>query len=258
MRNWTIKEAVEVIKSGTDAEAIKEIARINPLFVVAVAKDDVATIANMMGEKFTVRRLEVNGAVTSEDAEDDVMNAPEVEATAEAGDEDLNSMSTKQLMALCDKRGIKVPHYGKNKQFYLDALQNAGDATEADEDEAEAEAEETEEATDAYEGKSAMELFKECKKRGIKVEAKKNAKYYIAALKKADEAEAEEEAEDEADGWDDGDDDGEEEAPAKPAKATKGGKAKATTKAEKAPAKSASKSKAKVEAEDDDDEEWDI
>lgn len=255
MRNWTIKEAVEVIKSGTDAEAIKEIARINPLFVVAVAKDDVATLASMMGEKFTVRRLEINGAVANEDAEDEVMNAPEAEATEEAGDEDLNSMSTKQLMALCDKRGIKVPHYGKNKQFYLDALQNAGDATEAEE---EAEAEEVEEATDAYEGKSAMELFKECKKRGIKVEAKKNAKYYIAALKKADEVEAEEEAEDEADGWDDGDDDSEEEAP-KPTKATKGGKAKATAKAEKAPAKSASKSKAtKAEAEDDDDEDWDI
>lgn len=251
MRNWTIKEAVEVIKCGTDAEAIKEIARINPLFVVAVAKDDVATIASMMGEKFTVRRLEVNGVATDEDAEEEVMNAPKAEE-AEVGDEDLANMSTKQLMALCDKRGIKVPKYGKNKQFYLDALQNAGNAEETEEEVAE----ETEEATDAYEGKSAMELFKMCKGRGIKVEAKKNAKYYIAALKKADEAEAEEEAEDEADGWDDGDD-AEEEAP-KPAKATKGGKAKATAKAEKAPTKSASKSKAKAEAEDDDDEDWDI
>ena len=248
MRNWTIKEAVEVIKAGTDAEAIKEIARINPLFVVAVAKDDVATIASMMGEKFTVRRLEVNGVATSEDAEDEVMNAPAT-AEVEAGEEDLNAMSTKQLMALCDKRGIKVPHYGKNKQFYLDALQNAGDAEEVEEEVAE----EAEEATDAYEGKSAMELYKECKKRGLKVEAKKNAKYYIAALKKADEEAVEEEAEDE--GWED---DEEEEAPAKPAKATKGGKGKA--KAEKAaPAKSAPKSKAsKAEAEDDDDEEWDI
>lgn len=250
MRNWTIKEAVEVIKSGTDAEAIKEIARINPLFVVAVAKDDVATIANMMGEKFTVRRLEVNGTVASDDEDaEDVMNAPETEATT--GDEDLESMSTKQLIALCDKRGIKVPKYGKNKQFYLDALQNAGSAVEAEEEEVEAE----EEATDAYEGKSAMELFKECKKRGIKAEQKKPAKYYIGLLKKADEAEAEEEAEDE--GWDDGDEEEVEEAPK--AKASKGGK-KAPAKAEKAaPAKSASKSKAsKAEAEDDEDEEWDI
>ena len=252
MRNWTINEAVAVIKAGTDAEAIKEIARINPLFVVAVAKDDVATLASMMGEKFTVRRLEVNGAVTSEDAEDEVMNAPEAD-DAEAGDENLGDMSTKQLIALCDKRGIKVPKYGKNKQFYLDALQNAGSANDAEEDEVEAD-EDVEEATeDAYEGKSAMELFKLAKKRGLKVEAKKNAKYYIAALKKADEAEAEtEEAEDE--GWEDEEE--VEEAPK--AKATKGGKAKAPAKAEKAPAKSASKSKAKVEAEDDDDEEWDI
>lgn len=250
MRNWTIKEAVEVIKAGTDAEAIKEIARINPLFVVAVAKDDVATIAGMMGEKFTVRRLEVNGVTESEDAEDGAMNPPTAEV--ETGADDLEAMSTKQLMALCDKRGIKVPHYGKNKQFYLDALQNAGDtttvATDADEDtEAEVDTEATE---DAYEGKSAMELFKECKKRGIKAEQKKPAKYYIGLLKKADEAEAEasvEETEDE--GWEDD----EVEAPAKPAKPAKATK---PAKAEKAPAK-ASKAKAEVEAEDDD-EEWDI
>ena len=251
MRNWTIKEAVEVIKAGTDAEAVKEIARINPLFVVAVAKDDVVTLANMMGEKFTVRRLEVNGAVTDADEEDGAMNPPATET--EDGTEDLEAMSTKQLMALCDKRGIKVPKYGKNKQFYLDALQNAGNATEAETEDTDAE--DTEETTeDAYEGKSAMELFKECKKRGIKAEQKKPAKYYIGLLKKADEAEAEEEeAEDE--GWED-DEEAEEAPKAKPAK---GGKGKATAKAEKAaPAKSTSKSKAKAEAEDDDDEEWDI
>lgn len=245
MRNWTIKEAVEVIKAGTDAEAVKEIARINPLFVVAVAKDDVATLANMMGEKFTVRRLEVNGAVTDEDAEDGAMNPPAIET--EDGTEDLEAMSTKQLMALCDKRGIKVPKYGKNKQFYLDALQNAGDAIEAEE----ADTEEAEETTeDAYEGKSAMELFKECKKRGLKAEQKKPAKYYIDILVADDNRE---EAEDE--GWED-DEEAEEAPKAKPAK---GGKGKAPAKAEKAaPAKSTSKSKAKAEAEDDDDEEWDI
>lgn len=238
MRNWTIKEAVEVIKAGTDAEAIKEIARINPLFVVAVAKDDVATIAGMMGEKFTVRRLEVNGVTGSDDAEDGAMNPPTAEAEVETGAEDLEAMSTKQLMALCDKRGIKVPKYGKNKQFYLDALQNAGNTTATTEEDAEEDATATTE--DAYEGKSAMELFKECKKRGIKAEQKKPAKYYIGLLKKADEAEAEAEEE----GWED---DEVEEAPkAKPAKAPKATK----------PAK-ASKAKAEVEAEDDD-EEWDI
>lgn len=240
MRNWTIKEAVEVIKAGTDAEAIKEIARINPLFVVAVAKDDVATIAGMMGEKFTVRRLEVNGVTGSDDTEDGAMNPPTTEAEVETGAEDLEAMSTKQLMALCDKRGIKVPKYGKNKQFYLDALQNAGNTTATTEEDAEEDATATTE--DVYEGKSAMELFKECKKRGIKAEQKKPAKYYIGLLKKADEAEAEVEAEDE--GWED---DEVEEAPkAKPAKAPKATK----------PAK-ASKAKAEVEAEDDD-EEWDI
>lgn len=246
MRNWTIKEAVEEINKGNQ-EAIAEVAKHFPNAFMAIVKNDLAMLAEGMGDKFTLRRLDFSGAVANEDTED-IMNAPETETT-EAGDEDLANMSTKQLMALCDKRGIKVPKYGKNKQFYLDALQNAG-STEAGE-----EAEEVEETTeDAYEGKSAMELFKECKKRGIKAEQKKPAKYYIGLLKKADEAEAEEDTEEE-DGWDDSDDDADE-APAKPAKATKAKPAKVE---KAAPAKS-SKGKASkaTEAEDDDDEEWDI
>lgn len=264
MRNWTIKEAVAVVNEGKDQAAIKEIAKHFPMTFMCIVKNDLAGLAEAMNEKFTLRRVEQGfGTDNNADVEEDVdnNNANDVaEDTAEAEDtgaEDLGSMSTKQLMALCDKRGIKVPHYGKNKQFYLDALQSAGATDEADADEDVAEdVEEAEEATDAYEGKSAMELYKECKKRGIKVEAKKNAKYYIAALKKADEEAVEEEAEDED--WED--DEVEEEAPKAPAKSakdTKGGKGKKV--AEKAPAKSGSKKSApKAEAEDDEDDDWDI
>ena len=222
MKNWTIKEAVATIKAGTDAEAIKEIARINPLFVLAVVKDDVVAIANMMGEKFTVRRLD-DGSV--EVADDDTNDVAEEAVVEEAkGDDNYEEMSTKELMKLCDKRGIKVPHYGKNKKFYIDALTNvsntADEATEADEADEEAET--------------------PAPKKATKKAADKKATKKAAVVEEADEEEAEE------DDWGD-EEEAEEEAP----------KAKAKKPVAKAGKKPAAKKAAKAEVEDEDDD-WDL
>lgn len=232
MKNWTIKEAVEEINKGNQ-EAIDEVAKHYPLAFMAIVRNDLAGLSQLMGDKFTMNRLAKQ--VAEAEVEDDGVTSPstatkETEATS---DGDLESMTTKQLMQLCDKRGIKVPHYGKNKQFYLDALQNAGG------EEAEVEDDGEEAADDPYEGKSAMELYKLAKKRGLKVGPKKKAAVYAEALRKAD-AEAEQ-IEDNADDedWSD-EEDTEEEAPKK---AT----GKGTKKAKKA------------EPEDEDDgDDWDI
>lgn len=248
MKNWTVKEAVETIRAGKDVDGIKEIAKYFPMFFRAVCMNDIDALAAGMGsDKFTVRRVEQGyTALATEDTDDAEENTSgATEATEDAGDEDLSAMSTKELMKLCDKRGIKVPHYGKNKQFYLDALQNAGG------EEAEAEDDATEEASDdPYEGKSAMELYKLAKKRGLKVEPKKKAAVYAEALRKAD-AEAEQ-TEDNAEDEDWGDEeDAEEEAPKK---ATGKGAKKASAKStKKAPAK-----KAEPAEEEDDGDDWDI
>lgn len=250
MKNWTVKEAVETIRAGKDVDGIKEIAKYFPMFFRAVCMNDIdALTAGMGSDKFTVRRVEQGyAALATEDADD--VDAEEntsgaTEATEDAGDEDLSAMSTKELMKLCDKRGIKVPHYGKNKQFYLDALQNAGG------EEAEAEDDATEEASDdPYEGKSAMELYKLAKKRGLKVEPKKKAAVYAEALRKAD-AEAEQ-TEDNAEDEDWGDEEDAEEEASK--KATGKGAKKASAKStKKAPAK-----KAEPAEEEDDGDDWDI
>ena len=250
MKNWTVKEAVETIRAGKDVDGIKEIAKYFPMFFRAVCMNDIdALTAGMGSDKFTVRRVEQGyAALATEDA--DVDDTEEntsgaIEATEDAGDEDLSAMSTKELMKLCDKRGIKVPHYGKNKQFYLDALQNAGG------EEAEAEDDATEEASDdPYEGKSAMELYKLAKKRGLKVEPKKKAAVYAEALRKAD-AEAEQ-TEDNAEDEDWGDEeDTEEEAPKKDT--GKGAKKASAKSTKKAPAK-----KAEPAEEEDDGDDWDI
>ena len=131
-------------------------------------------------------------------------------------------------------------------------------------DGATAEAEdEAEEETGKYDGKKAPELYALCKKRGIKAEPKKTAKYYIDLLEKADAAEAEAEAEDEADDdWGDEaeaeepeaeEDDDEWKEPEEKPKKKAGRPKKAAT---KPVAKKAAK-KADEESEDDDDD-WDI
>lgn len=256
MKNWTIREATKAIIEGTDTDAIHELARHFPDFFMAVCKNDLLTLTNAMGEKMTVRRLdfnltdEVDEEVEDNEAEADVPAAAKrakkqtakIEANIDEGN--LEALSTKQLMALCDKRGIKVPHYGKNKQFYLDALNGAGDNTEA----------EAKTNDDPYAGMNAMQLFKACKEKGIKAEPKQKAAYYRDLLSKAT---AEPEATDDDD-WDADDTEEVEEAP----KATKSGKGKGAAKGGKS-GKGSKKSKPEPEAEpeaeaEDEDDDWEI
>lgn len=234
MKNWTVKEAAQVIRENKDTEAIKEIVKHFPLFAVIVAGRDFDGLTDAMPEHLTVRKIENelnNGTTDAEDADVD-----DEQEEAEDSEQDLESMSTKQLIALCGKRGIRVPKYGKNKQFYLDAL-NGANGEEPDE-----------EVADEEEEDDPVALYKKCKKAGLKVAPKKSAKYYKDQLAKAAEAERS----DEDDDWDDEDGD-EEQAEEKPKKSAK----KAPVK--KAPKKPAKKEQLEEEEDDDeDDDEWDI
>lgn len=234
MRNWTIKEAVETIREGTDFAGMKEIASFNPVFFKAVCESNIAGIADLMGEKFTLRRLnrEVVNDVDEDDNEEVTEEATTKSAKSEAvaTDKPLEEMTTKELIALCAERGIVVPKYGKNKAFYLDALAGSDDADEAEDG--------NDEEANPYEGKNAMSLYKMCKDRGIKCEARQKSKVYIDLLVAADNAD-DEDVEDEDESWaDEAEDEKSAKAPAKGKPAAKGGK----------------KAAAVVE----DDEEWDI
>lgn len=237
MRNWTIKDAVAVIQNGKDTEAIKEIAKHFPVFFMAVVKNDLGSVAAMMTDKMTVRRLQMEATEGEEDGDEDVDGEDEAEDVTDDS-KDIESMSTKQLIALCGKRGIKVPKYGKNKKFYLDALRGGAEgAEEADDDDAE--------DNDPYAGKNALQLYSIAKKRGLDVKPRQKAAAYLEALKAADEA-GDENADDD---WDDGEE-AEEKKPAK--KSTKKAPAK------KAPAKKVVKKAEPEEGEDDDDDDWEI
>lgn len=250
MKNWTIKEAVAVIQNGKDTEAIKELAKHFPMFFMAVARNDLGAVAAMMTDKMTVRRLQME-ATEMDDEDESADTDAEAEDTAdEGGEDDLDSMSTKQLIALCGKRGIKVPKYGKNKQFYLDALRGGSEDGADDDGEDEAEA-------DPYAGKNAIQLYSICKKRGLKVEPRQKAAVYLKALKAADAKAAEaEDTESDDDDW--GDEDTAEEQPKAKGGKSGGKGAKGGAKSGKGgkPSKPAKKDDAEDAGDDDDD--WEI
>lgn len=263
-KNYTFAEAVKIINAGTDMESITDIGRRYPILlhkvtkVAAKAGEDFVDLMSYMPDYLTANKVNTAlknvAGVTADDTDTDTdaeetadTEATETEVTdAPAWNE---SMSAKQLWDILGKAGKRKLAKSTKKADLIEACKQAfgavADAEDADVEEAEDanEVNDVEETTEAnpYEGKSAMELFKECKKRGIKAAPKKTAKFYADLLVKADaEATEADESETESDDWD------EEETAEEPAKETKKPDKKATSK----------KAAKKEEADDDDD--WDI
>ena len=250
-KNYTFNEAVKIIAKGTDLEAITDIGRRYPVLahkiavVTAKAGEEFVDLMGYMPDYLTANKVNtaIKASITESGSDEDT-ESTEAEATAEDAGEDTTeatvqwdeSMSAKQLWDILGKAGKRKLAKSTKKADLVEACKQAfGAATEA-------EAEDDATEANPYEGKSAMELFKECKARKIKAAPKKPAKFYADLLIKDDAAKAEatEAESEEDDDW--GDE--EAEAPKKEAKATaKSGKAKADKKAE-------------AESEDDDD--WDI
>ena len=201
-RNYHIGEAVEIIAEGTDVEAIQDLGRRYPLLVAKVAKATSGSNVKEVAELFSYIPEYVSANKVNKLIRE---NAGLIEG--KASDDDVE-----------EEKPVKKAPAKK------------------------APAKKATKSADPYAGKDAIELFKECKKRGIKAAAKKTAKFYANLLKKADEEAAAEAEEEDVDDWDEE----EEEAPA-PKK--------------KAPAKKAAKKPEPEEDEDDeddDDDDWDI
>lgn len=249
-KNYTFSEAVKIIANGTDLEAITDIGRRYPVLatkvavVAAKAGDTFVDLMNYMPDYLTANK--VNTAIKSgiTPTESDETETDEDEAEAAETVEWNESMSAKQLWDLLGKAGKrKVAKSTKKADLVAACKEVFGETETKDEVESETEAEETTKAdeTNQYAGKSAVDLFKECKARKIKAPAKKPAKFYVDLLVKddADKAAAKsEETESESDDW------GDEEQAEKPAK-----------KEEKKYAKPAKKAE---DESDDEDDDWDI
>lgn len=242
-KNYTIKEATEIIKAGTDFEAITDIGRRYPVLahklavLTAKAGDEVVDLMSYMPEYLSANKVNsaikksIEGGASDDDAEDDAAEV-EDDTTEDAGSAEWNeSMSAKQLWEILGKAGKRKLAKSTKKADLVEACKQAFGA--AAEDEVEDDAEDATEEAGAYDGKSAMELFKECKKRGIKAPAKKPAKFYADLLTKNDAESGD--AGDEGDDWDE--DDAEDKEETKPAKSGK---------------------KAAKKEEDSDEDDWDI
>lgn len=251
-KNWTMAEAAKAVAEN-DMVAIADLGKRFPLMMHLLDKSiagDGEAVVELFGaipEYLTANKVNtaIKNIVGDGEAEDDEevaeekpvkkaekksakKVADEVDEDESEAEDDYDSMTGNQLVALCKERGIWSTLKDKKKAGMIAGLRAADEAGD-DTDEEDADEE------DGYAGMSVQELYKECKKRGIKAEIKKPAKYYISLLEKDDAA-----ADEDEDDW--GEEEEETPAPKKSAK-----------KADKKPAKKAAK-----EDEEDDDDDWDI
>lgn len=188
--NYSFGKAVEVIAKGEDIEAIQDIGKRFPVLmcyvskIVAKAGEDFVVFTSKLPEHLTA--LKVNSALKAGAAAD-----VETEATEDGEPEKEPETESK-------------PTKGRRGRPKKNVEEKTEEPSEEDTNVAE-----------GYKAMTAMELFKECKKRGIKTEPKQKASVYIKLLE-ADDAKQNASA-DEDDDW--GDD--EDEKPSKPSKPSK-------------------------------------
>lgn len=178
-RNYSTAEAVKILHDGIDMEAVSDLHRRFPVFTYNAMKalanggGDMVKFMSGTPEYVTARKFEraIIAAADGEEVADDD------EETEEAPfDEDEEKAEPKK--AAPKKRAAKKE--------------------EPKDEEPEAEPDDD----GKYSGMNAMELFKECKKRGIKAAPKKPAKFYIELLEKDDAKADDSDDSDEDDDWD--------------------------------------------------------
>lgn len=207
VKNYTLKEAVEIIAEGKDLEAIADLGKRFPILSIKIARltakaeKEIIDFMQYMPEYLTIKK--VNNAVkTVNDSK------AETEDTTEAENKPVEEETDKEVEEPEEKENkpVEPKKRGRKPKAKIKAVPVEEPKAEA-EGEADEEPTEAEETENNYEGKKAVDLFKLCKSRGLKVTTKKSAKYYIDVLKKDDEAKAKAEAkkaevEDEDDDWD--------------------------------------------------------
>lgn len=176
-QSYTLGEAAKILAEGKDFEAVGDLHRRFPIFthklMNAMSGDKDAVVEFMSYIPDYVNPRKVEKVITA-----DPVEQPEEDAETES-----------------------EPQPDKEKPTPKKRRTRKAD----EEAESEPEAEADEEQNDGkYAGKNAMELFKECKKRGVKAAPKKPVKYYIELLEKDDAAAEADTADsnDDDDDWD--------------------------------------------------------
>lgn len=177
-QSYTLGEAAKILAEGKDFEAVGDLHRRFPIFthklMNAMSGDNDAVVEFMSYIPDYVNPRKVEKVITANPVEQ-----PEEDAETE-------------------------PEQQTDKEKPTPKKRRASKADEEAESESEVETDE-EQNDGKYAGKNAMELFKECKKRGIKAAPKKPVKYYIELLEEDDaavEANTADSNDDDDDDWD--------------------------------------------------------
>lgn len=194
VKNYTLKEAVEIIAKGKDLEAIADLGKRFPILSIKIARltakaeKEIIDLMQYMPEYLTIKK--VNNAVKTASEP-----KAEVEDATEAENKPVEEETAKEVEEPEEKENkpVEPKKRGRKPKAKVKAVPVEEPKAEV-EDEADEEPTEAEETANNYEGKKAVDLFKLCKSRGLKVTTKKSAKYYIDVLKKDDEAKAKAEA----------------------------------------------------------------
>ena len=178
-RSYTIGEAAKILAEGKDFEAVGDLGRRFPIFTnkfmqaLTGDKDAIVEFVSYIPDYVNPRKMEKQITAGPETSDEEVVEE-EQDAEEEAPKEEPKPKKRRARKA----------------------------KAEPEPDAAEEESEEEQDGK--YAGKNAMELFKECKKRGIKAAPKKPVKYYVELLEEDDEVIASE-SKDDADDDDDWD-----------------------------------------------------
>lgn len=158
--NWNMKEATKAILSG-DKEAMVDIGRRFPLAAIAIAQmgnnPGALTIINALPDHISVRKIE------------SVLK----DGVQESSDDDVEEVMPKPEEPKTSGRGKKKVE----KEEPVKAKGKKASAKKNDEDD--------------LESMSEVELFRLCKKKGIKAAPKQDKEYYIDLLTPADSDEEE-------------------------------------------------------------------
>lgn len=199
--NWTLAQAVRIIREGKNLEAIKDIGKRFPVAAI-LANGHVESLERLLcsvPEFITMRKVETVLAGSISDGESDGEPAGEPASQpstpASTGGTDYESKTAKELAQLCADRKLEFAKSRVAEKKYLISVLTKADgagATPAASKPASNDDDWGDEPTNPYEGKTAKELFTLCKERDIEVEPKKDVDHYTKLLKKADEKAAKE------------------------------------------------------------------
>ena len=234
-KNWTAYEAA-VELYGDNKENIAEIGSRYPLFTreVCLSNDEYLLDILKALPKVTARVVEtglkeMEAGEIEEDTTEVVEEKQAKKTTKKKAEDDdtvgYESMTATELYKLCCERGISSKCKSRKKDALIELLEaydrgevestkdkekkektksakKSAPKKEAEPEEDEDDWGDEEEEENPYAGKTAMELFKECKKRGISAKAKMKPEYYVDLLTKDDEKEVDsDEDEDDEDDW---------------------------------------------------------